>query len=235
MLCNICSTDKPEDKFLKYFHSTQNKWRIRKQCTECYYNRKKEKKRRMVNETIIVQPEVPELQPDLSIDYSTNPDYHKCKECEEYLPKATSFYIRADNKVNSNTCKDCQYKKDKAERYEHIQNSGGSEFVFAEPNKYTDEFQKACTFNFMQTLGYLYDEQTGIWTKPGWKEIVDGKPHFLNITSKRRKGKRLSKEDKQKISQLYNEGYSVDVITSTLGISDTTVYRYVTVKTHKGR
>ena len=235
MLCNICSTDKPEDKFQKYFHSTQNKWRIRKQCTECYYNRKNEKKNRMFNQTIIVQPEVPESQPDPSIDYSTNPDYHKCKECEIYLPKATSFYVKADNRVNSNTCKACQLEKDRAERFEYIQDNCGSEFVCAEPNNYPDEFQKACTFNFMRTLGYLYDEETGIWTKPGWKEIKDGKPYFPNIIKRRSKGKRLTQQDKQKIVELYNKGYNVDDITLELGISDTTFYRYVTVKTHKGR
>lgn len=233
MICNLCSTDKPEDNFQKYFHSTQNKWRIRKQCKQCYNNRKNENRNRMFKQTIIVQPEVPELQPDPSIDYSTNPDYHKCKECEKYLPKVTSFYVRAeDNRVNKNVCRQCQYKKEKAERYEYLQNNCGSDFVHAQPNNYPDEFQKSCTFDFMQSLGYLYDEQTGIWTKPGWKEIVDGKPHFLHINKKRRKGKRLTKEDKEKVSQLYNDGYSVEVISMEMGISNTTVYRYVTVKAH---
>ena len=239
MLCNICLIDKPEDKFQKYFHSTQNKWRIRKQCTECYYNRKNEKKRRMVNEPIIVQPDVPELQPDVPelqpdpiIDYSTNPDYHLCKECNEYLPILTSFYIRADRKVNSNTCKACIVEKERIERLQHRQESGGSEFVFAEPNRYPDEFQKECTFNFMKIMGYLYDEETGIWTKPGWKEIKDGQPYFPKITGKRRRGKRLTKEDKEKVAMLYNNGKSVTDIAIEMGISDTTIYRYVTVKTH---
>jgi hypothetical protein len=232
MLCNICLIDKPEDKFLKYFHSTQNKWRIRKQCTECYYNRKNEKKRRMVNEPIITQPYVPELQPDHIIDYSTNPDYHLCKQCEKYLPIATSFYVKPDGKVNSHSCKSCIVEKEREERLQQRQENGGSEFVFAEPNRYPDEFQKECTFKLMKIMGYLYDEETGIWTKPGWKEIRDGQPYFPKITTKRRRGKRLTQQDKQKIADLYNNGKSVGDIAIEMKISDTTIYRYVSFKTH---
>ena len=189
----------------------------------------------MFNETIIVQPDVPESQPDLSIDYSTNPDYHKCKECQKYLPIATAFYIKADNRVNSNTCKACITNKERAERYEYIQNNCGSEFVNAEPNTYPDEFQRACTFDFMKLLGYLYDEETGIWTKPGWKEIRDGKPYFLKIKKGKQKGKRLTELDKVKITQLWEQGYGLTYITNLMNISETTAYRYGNTKTYKNR
>lgn len=232
MLCNLCAIDKPEDKFQKYFHSTQNKWRIRKQCTECYYKRKNEKKRMIANYINIVQPDLPKLQPDPTIDYSTNPDYHLCKQCERYLPIATSFYLRADGKVNSHSCRNCLIEKERQERLQYRQDNGGSEFVFAEPNRYPDEYQKECTFNFMKIMGYLYDEETGIWTKPGWKEIKDGQPYFPKITNKRRRGKRLTKEDKEKVAMLYDNGKSVTDIAMEMGLSDTTIYRYVTVKTH---
>jgi DNA invertase Pin-like site-specific DNA recombinase len=85
----------------------------------------------------------------------------------------------------------------------------------------------------METLGYLYDEPSGIWTKPGWKEIKDGKPHFPNIIGRRARGKNLTDNDKKKIIELYDRGVSVDDITIQLNVSDTTVYRYVT-KTRQG-
>jgi DNA invertase Pin-like site-specific DNA recombinase len=75
-------------------------------------------------------------------------------------------------------------------------------------------------------LGYLYDEETGIWTKPGWKEIKDGQPHFPHITYKRGR-KRITQEEKEKMRKLYAEGYTVDDISIQLKMSDTSVYRYV--------
>ncbi len=235
MICNCCSIDKEEKYFQTYWHSSQNKYRTRKECTECLYKKRKESKlKRLSTPTEIVQPQVQESQPDpipdiiieqedTRTDFSTE-DLYLCKVCMEEK-SLYEFYNRFGRPIES-VCKSCELEKNKQIRQEYLKENCGSEFVWAEVNKYTDEYQKECTFNLLKLLGYLYDEETGIWTKPGWKEIKDGQPHFPNVTSKKGK-KRLTKEDKENIKRLYEKGYSVDDISIEMRISDTSIYRYV--------
>jgi len=221
MICTVCKIEKPEDNFQKYFHSTQNKWRIRKQCTPCLYQRRR-KDKEIHQETIIVQPVVPELQPE-----PINTKLKKCKICFEH--KEDFEFYTAKGKVVGLICRKCQNKRDREERQEYLEENCGSEFVWSEVGKYNDEFQKNCTFNLMRTLGYLYDEKTGIWTKPGWKEIKDGEPFFPHIVKRKSKWSRLKEEDKLKIIELRDRGYTCDEIAIALEISDTTVYKYVKI------
>ena len=235
MICNCCSIDKEEKYFQTYWHSSQNKFRTRKECTECLYKKRKESKlKRLSTPTEIVQPEVPELQPDpipdiimeqedISTDFFAE-DLYLCKVCMEEKT-INEFYNRFGRPIES-VCKSCELEKNKQIRQEYLKENCGSEFVWSEVNKYADEYQKECTFNLLKLLGYLYDEETGIWTKPGWKEIKDGQPHFPNITYKRGR-KRITQEDRDKIKRLYAEGYSVDDISIEMRISDTSIYRYV--------
>jgi len=235
MICNCCSIDKEEKYFQTYWHSSQNKYRTRKECTECLYKKRKENKlNRISTPTEIVQPVVPESQSDpipniiieqedTSADFSTE-EMYLCKVCMEEKP-IYDYYLHKGKLVEL-VCKVCELEKNRAARQEYLKENCGSEFVWSEVNKYADEYQKECTFNLMQQLGYLYDEETGIWTKPGWKEIKDGQPHFPHITHKRGR-KRLTQEDKDNIKRLYEKGYSVDDISIEMRISDTSVYRYV--------
>jgi len=227
MICNCCSIDKEEKYFQTYWHSSQNKFRTRKHCTECLYKKRKESKlNRLSIPTEIVQPQVQESQPDPIPDISTdffNEETYLCKMCMEEKP-IYDYYLHKGKLVEL-ICRVCEVEKNRANRQEYLKENCGSEFVWSEVGKYADEYQKACTFNLMQQLGYLYDEETGIWTKEGWKEIKDGQPHFPHITHKRGR-KRLTQEDKDKIKRLYEKGYSVDDISIELRISDTSVYRY---------
>ena len=235
MICNCCSIDKEEKYFQTYWHSSQNKYRTRKECTECLYKKRKESKlNRLSIPTEIVQPQGQESQPDpipdiimeqedISTDFFAE-DLYLCKVCMEEKT-INEFYNRFGRPIES-VCKSCELQKNKQIRQEYLKENCGSEFVWSEVNKYADEYQKECTFNLLKLLGYLYDEETGIWTKSGWKEIKDGQPHFPHITYKRGR-KRLTQEDKDKIRRLYAEGYSVDDISIEMRISDTSIYRYV--------
>ena len=225
MICSVCNIEKQDSEFQKYFHSTQNKWRTRKQCTPCLYS-KRRKDKEMVKEIEIVQPVVPELQPEPIIDYSTNPDYYKCNACQEYK-FVDEYYVTKLNKPTYYTCKECAVQQTRDEREEHRKNNCGSEFIPRNVGVYADQYQKACTFKLMELLGYLLDKETGIWIKPGVKEIRDGKPYFPNVVKRRAKGKRLNKKEQQRILDLRDKGLTYDEIALELKISDTTVYRYV--------
>ncbi len=235
MICNCCSIDKEEKYFQTYWHSSQNKFRTRKECTECLYKKRKENKlKRLSTTTEIVQPEVQESQPDPipnfiieqedNISDFFNEEMYLCKICME--DKTLNEFYLSKGKPVELVCKICEVERNRATRQEYLKENCGSEFVWSEVNKYADEYQKACTFNLMQQLGYLYDEETGIWTKEGWKEIKDGQPHFPKITYKRGR-KRITQEEKEKMRKLYAEGYTVDDISIQLKMSDTSVYRYV--------
>jgi DNA-binding MarR family transcriptional regulator len=82
----------------------------------------------------------------------------------------------------------------------------------------------------MTLLGYLYNEEFGIWTKEGVKSIQDGKPHFhfLRYTKKRNKTTgRITQLQKEKIIEYRNKGYSMGKISRKTGISDSSVCKII--------
>lgn len=209
--CNVCKIEKEENNFQTYWHSTQQKMRTRKQCNDCYYGARLKYK-----------------NPDKY--YSDNPDYLKCKVCQEWKLISTNFYSKANGKYYLHRCKECERKLEKEKRLNEIKDSCGSEKVLEKPNHYTDIYQKECTFNMLQLLGYLYDNETGIWYKPGIKEIVDGKPVFLNINPTEVKPNRANKVTIQMIREmikLKERNWSNKKIADKLNISETTVYKNV--------
>ena len=86
----------------------------------------------------------------------------------------------------------------------------------------------------MEVLGYIYDEGTGIWTKPGVKELINGKIVFSKINKNRMLGKYNSKVASNKVQlmkELRDKGLSYNKIADILDISDTTVFKYLNGKT----
>ena len=56
--------------------------------------------------------------------------------------------------------------------------NGGCERVALKPNVFFDEFSKAQTFLVLETLGWVFNEDTGIWSKDGVKDKFG---NWLNI------------------------------------------------------
>jgi hypothetical protein len=206
MRCNVCNEDKEIKLFQTYWHSTQQKMRTRKQCTECLYQIRLKRK-----------------NPDKY--YENNPNYHKCNTCHDW--KQVKDFYTSNDEIYSNRCRTCTRELDHKKRQEHLEQSCGSEKVKTKPNQYTDEYQKKCTFNLMEQMGYTYDEATGIWIKPGWKEVKDGKAHFPNIGKSRRIGIRVTEPMVEEMLRLRKLGWGFKRIGDKIGISDTTVFKYV--------
>jgi transposase-like protein len=75
----------------------------------------------------------------------------------------------------------------------------------------------------MTLLGYLYNEENGIWYKEPWK-TKDGK--FPLITKKRKyKNTKIPKEIKEKIIEYRNQNYSIGKISERLNVSETSVWK----------
>lgn len=207
--CNVCDELKEENQFQKYWHSTQQKMRTRKQCTECLYSIRLKRK-----------------NPDKY--YENNPNYKKCNTCNEWK-LVSEYYHRPNGKIYLHRCKACEIEKER-NKYKQIQleNCGGGK-VPTKPNKYQNDIQKQCTFELMQLLGYLYDNPTGIWIKPGFKEIKNGKPFFPTIIpAKKKKKYRILNQDKIKLIEEYtNRGLNPKQIAMKMGISSTTIYKFL--------
>ena len=213
MNCNVCNQDKEANEFQTYWHRTQQKMRTRRQCTKCLYDLKLKRK-------------------DPEKYYSNNPNYRKCYDCNEWKLVETEFYPK-DTGHTKHRCRPCTLIKDRALRKTHrdeeLADSCGSEKVIAEPNQYRDIYQKECTFFILDALGYKFDEPTGIWTKPGYKEIKDGKPIFptLNLKSIIYKRNKISPTKLDRMLGLREQGLSYEKIAAELGISDTAVYKNI--------
>jgi hypothetical protein len=226
--CSKCSIDKPESDYATYFHSTQNKMRRRKICRFCFNEQKRQYNQSIRNKKII-QPveDMTPIQP--IIDHSTNPDYKACKECNEYKPIDSFHYFNKEKGLTFNTCKDCEKENDRIYNEQLKEQNGGSKMVGAKPNTYFDEYQKKNTFEVMTLLGYLYNEEYGIWTKLGVKTIEDGKPyfHFLKYYKKGNKGGMITQTERDKILEYREKGFSFKRISIITKISPNSIYKII--------
>jgi hypothetical protein len=196
--------------------------RTRKQCTECFY-------------IIRLKRKNPEKY------YEDNPNYKKCNKCEEW--KTLDEYYFKDGRLHFAKCKECIKEKDRTDRRinreKELEEGCGSERINHKPNVYRDKYQRSCTFWIMETLGYIYNDEFGIWTKPGWKEIAEnGKVVFPKIISSRKKtnpypinGKKpdvnVTPEKYEMLFELRAKGYTYEKIGKELDLSITTVCKWL--------
>ena len=211
MICSKCNVEKDETNYQKYFHSTQNKWRVRKECTECLYKTRLKRKN-------------PELY------YQSNPDYKKCNVCQEWKTLDQYYFHKRTTNTKFGECAECHREKDRRERIEYLENNGGADRILQTPNEYMDEYQKKQTFFVMELLGYIYNEEAGVWTKPGIKELIDGEIVFPKV----KKVKKISRYDVKITYQMVEEfvrlkerGWNSEKIGDKFGVSDTTVFKYI--------
>jgi hypothetical protein len=206
--------------------------RQRKQCNECFYIIRLKKK-----------------NPDKY--YEDNPNYRKCKICGEWKVLDEYYFHNKEKGTRANQCKPCVRLKENEDSHKkrelELSESCGSERVKVKPNQYNDQYQKACTFSIMETLGYIFNEENGVWLKPGWKELNEnGKVIFPKILSRRKvKGYQIveyegrkpvnfvTPEIYDKIFELRANGYTYENIGKILNIGHTTVFKYVNGKVPK--
>lgn len=249
MICTKCKIDKEENHYQKYWHSTQNKFRIRKECTECLYRIRNEKRRlkrkeaKLIQVSIkeeIIQPLQPELQPEILEDFSTNPNYKLCRTCQNWLDKSLFYNHKSRIKTSYKDCKNCINKKEiqksKIQREKYLKETGGSERHRQNPNEWVDEYQKEATHNILKSMGWSFNEENGIW----WKDGIKTKEGiFINVKNRKyRKNfifdkypKSIRDEKKKEmfdlIVKLRDEGKSYTQIGDKVGVSQTTVYKWL--------
>lgn len=249
MICTKCKIDKEETQYQKYWHSTQNKFRIRKECTECLYKQRKERKRlkRIENSNLIqipipieiVQPVVPELEPEVSIDYSTQEGYRLCPQCAKWKYK-DQYYTNRHNKKGEariwGRCKPCQNIFDKEKAKQRMADNDGPVQVLQKPNSYVNDYQRGRTFQIMEAIGWKFNEEKGIWWKDGIK-TPDGV--FMNIkkyikpsVSYVREGDKVRHpafQYREEIYDLRSKGYSLLYIAREYDTSAPTIKKIIDI------
>ena len=165
-VCNKCNIDKPQDEYFK--EKKGEKYYYKKYCNDCFRKQSRDwkarnrvKKKQVIElpqPKEIVEPKVLELQPG----------YKECYECNQIKPLDKFYCNSYKNPIKK--CKTCYNKQYKKSVDENNRERGGSERVPAKPNTYTDIYQKEQVFLVMKAFGWIFDESTGIWNKPGFKE-----------------------------------------------------------------
>jgi hypothetical protein len=221
--CNKCNIEKENDKFQTYWHSTHQKHHTRKQCTECFYNQRNERKRLKRKESKlielptpieIIQPVVTELEPEVSIDYSSN--YKKCNTCHEVKPVEQFYFQSRKSGQRFNRCAECEIEKDRLYREKERKEQGGAIRVYSKPNTYNDEYQKDATFKIMKAYGWIFNENNGIWWKPG---IKDENGIFFNLKPTSKRKNNITKEQVQQMIEYRKKGMKTGVIAGYMGLS----------------
>jgi hypothetical protein len=135
------------------------------------------------------------------------------------------------------------YQRYKLKRAEEIEKNGGSLSHYEQPNKWVDDYQRDATHNILKALGWSFNEKNAIWWKDGIK-TEDGV--FINIKYKSKLNKINRKylfgeypesirSEKQKelfgsIIDLRTKGMSLKKIAVELGISESTVHKWLKSK-----
>ena len=93
-------------------------------------------------------------------------EYRECRTCNETLPiDAFYFYISENTgktRLATPDCRVCDKEKARNKRKEDISETGSAK-VYNKPNTYKDVRQKKQTFEFLQLLGWKFNEEKGIW------------------------------------------------------------------------
>jgi len=242
-ICTKCKIEKEDNEFQKYWHSTQKKFRIRKECTLCHNTQHNERRRlkrlesKLIQVSIrpeIVQPVQPELQPDLSTDRN----YKQCRTCQQWKLKTDYHSYKDSKKKTFLDCKICYNKKEveksRIDRLKELEETGGSDRHKQQPGEWIDEYQKEATYNILKAIGWKLNEENGIWWKDG---IKTSNGVFINIKTKSTKSfgdypflmwrNPQKKEIFDRAVALRIKGKTYKYIADELGLSDTTIYKWL--------
>jgi hypothetical protein len=150
-ICSKCKVERNDDEYYSYWHSTQQKYRTRLVCGVCTREQSKQYKQNRKNKSAVIEQV---------------PTQH-CPSCKKDVP--LTGYYESGRGIKGRYCASCIRKNQNDKNYKKVMSEGGSERIPQKPNIYVDEFQKAQTFMVLERLGWIFNEDTGIWSKDGVK------------------------------------------------------------------
>ena len=210
-ICSKCNIDKPIDQYS--LDKQPNKVYRKKYCIDCFRKQARDWK----------------AKNRISKKIKEDQNYKQCSDCMEFKFLNEYYLSHAGSPVKK--CKVC-YKKYHADKVQDkFRENGGKDQYYKEPNRYTTQEQKDQVFMVMKALGWIYDESTGIWNKPGLKE----NGVFINIipTDKPKRkspavphGRKIKSgvwNNQDKIVKMIEEGYTYNDVADTFDCSHTLI------------
>ena len=236
MVCTKCKIDKPDADFYQY------KGKNRSRCKICIRSSAVGRDRSKYNRTprifkdksrivLSIQKEVtpPQIVSNCEIDiHKDNPDYRKCKMCEQYKP-VSEFYQNKQNGYYHARCKVCHNQYTCKRQHEYYQKRyetcGGSEKVLPKPNAYMDKYQEEQTHWVMKLMGWTYNDN-GVWSKEGIKDKDNNWvkiPKEEKVIQVRKTRRTITSDDIKKIIEYRKSGLLLREIAVLYGCSKTKI------------
>lgn len=236
-VCTKCNIDKPQDQY--YVEERWGKLYYKKYCLDCFRKqsrdwkaRNKLKKQQMIDipqQEEIIQPVVPELKPDVLDDMEGK----VCYDCGEWKP--LSQFHKQTQKTKTYTYRNCKPCYSKKQNKGMLDRDPFTSLYRPKPNEYYNEYQKEKVFDVMKALGWIFDEATGVWNKPGLKEngiFLNVIPDKKIIRKKTYHGNTPVKHNRlmanmEQILKYREEGHTFEELEDIYGCSHTTIRRAV--------
>lgn len=150
-ICSKCKVERNDDEYYSYWHSTQQKYRIRLVCNTCTREQSKQYKlNRKLKNTI---PEVIETK--------------YCPQCKKDIP-LSGYY--ESNIANGRPCTSCVRKQYQDSKYKKVMSEEGSSLIKKQPGEWYDDITKNQVHMVLEILGWTYNEDTNIFSKEGVKD-----------------------------------------------------------------
>lgn len=148
-----------------------------------------------------------------------------CRTCHQDIP-IENFYKSKAGKVYSR-CRLCSIEYERRTRYKRTKDIYGSTLVPSEPGVYADEVQQKHVQEFLELIGFKYNQEKKFWYKEGYRD-VNGMFKNVKPFKRRRQGRRyIPQSTKLKVIYMHNRGISGLEISRRLGVSDTYVYKVI--------
>ena len=236
-ICSKCNVEQDEKEYYTYYHSPHKKFYTRLICFTCIKKQGKDyrlklKEQKQLLEQVpqqekIIEPQVPESQQEVLEGQLRCTICNEIKGIKEYYPKRKQCIICVRKQENI-------YRREESLKIK-IDN-GGSERVPQTPGVYSDEYQEAQTKEFLTALGWIYDEDTKIWNKPGFKEnglfiIIKPKENKRKPGSGgvRKKRKSAVHNNVNEILKLLESGHSYNDVAEFYDCSITLIRKVVNI------
>ena len=183
----------------------------------------------MVRERKIIQPEVPELQPD---PFENVPGYLQCTKCLKWKDKATQFYSHSKTGFLVNkkcrTCNRERINKQNEGKIDEHKIAVGSEDVRKNPGEYSDIYQQNYIESFLTLCGWKKNND-GIWWKEPFKDET-GKWLLTDEDNVWRNGHKIDSKiirNKDIIIKLRGEGKTYKEIGEITGVKLQNIAYYI--------
>lgn len=144
-----------------------------------------------------------------------------CINCKEIKNIDEFIHIYKKSTRIRAKCKSCLKDLQKLKRFNNSLGLPGR--VKYKPNTYNSDYEKSVVFDMMQTMGWTFNEENGIWFKEGIKDMNGKFDNVVEDIKNKYKGK-ISQQDRIKIIEMRIQNIPFSKIAETFKVSVPAIY-----------